>query len=151
MLRMNKRDSRDIIGGMLVTAIGLFFVIYAQRYSFGSLTRMGPGYFPVVLGGVLTVLGVLVALPAWFRTGTAPSVNWKNFLFVIGSVLAFGAALQTLGLIFATMITVVIASMADKDITWRGRGMLAVAVALITYLIIITGLSMVLPIWPWSY
>jgi len=148
---MNKRDSTDIIGGLFLTALGLFFVVYAQRYSMGTLNRMGPAYFPVALGAVLALLGLLVAVPAWFRAGTAPDVNWKTLLIVIGSVVLFGATLQTIGLILATMITILVASLADNDITWRGRGLLAVGVAPLIYLIFIFGLGMTIPVWPWSY
>lgn len=133
-----------------MVALGLFFAVYAQRYTFGTLSRMGPGYFPVALGAVLAILGVLVALPAWFRSGSLPSVNWKSFVIVTASVMLFAATLQTLGILFATAITVFLASLADNQITWRGRAILCVAIAVILYLVFIAGLSMVLPVWPWS-
>lgn len=148
---MHKRDFTDFIGGLFLTGLGLFFVFYAQRYSLGTLNRMGPAYFPVALGAVLTLLGLLIAVPAWFRAGVGPDVNWKTLFIVIGSVVLFGATLQTAGLMLATMITIVVASLADHDITWRGRAMLAVAVAPIIYVIFIFGLGMTVPIWPWSY
>jgi len=66
-------------------------------------------------------------------------------------VVLFGLTLQTIVLIFATMVTVIFASLADNDITWRGRGILAVCVAPFIYLIFIFGLGMTVPIWPWSY
>ena len=148
---MNKRDSTDIIGGLFLTALGLFFVIYAQRYNMGTLNRMGPAYFPVVLGALMAVLGLLVAIPAWFRAGSGPEVSWKTLFIVIGSIVVFASTLQVLGLIFATMLTVVAASLADNEITWPGRAMLAVAVAPIIYVVFILGLSMTIPVWPWSY
>ena len=148
---MNKRDSTDLIGGLFITALGLFFVIYAQRYSMGTLNRMGPAYFPVALGAVLALLGLLIAVPAWFRAGTGPDVNWKTLTIVIGSVVLFSATLQTLGLILASIITVVVASLADNDTTWRGRAILAIAVPPLIYLIFIFGLGMTIPVWPWSY
>lgn len=147
---MKKRDSQDLIGGLLLVAVGLFFVVYAQRYTFGTLSRMGPGYFPVALGAVLAALGALVALPAWFRSGSLPSVNPKSFVIVTASVVLFAATLQTLGILIATAITVFLASLADNEITWRGRAILSVAVAFIIYLVFIAGLSMILPVWPWS-
>lgn len=149
--RMRQKDSIDIIGGLLLVAVGLFAVIYAQQYSFGTLNRMGPGYFPVILGAVLAVLGLLVAIPAWFRVGTGPVVRWKTFAIVIGSVVLFAATMKVLGLILATALAVLIASLADNEITWKGRLILAVSVSAITYLVFIFGLSMVLPAWPWSY
>ena len=148
---MNKRDSTDLISGLFLTALGLFFVIYAQRYSMGTLNRMGPAYFPVALGAVLAVLGLLIAIPAWSRAGVGPDVSWKTMFIVISSVVLFGATLQTMGMVFATMTTLVVASLADNDITWRERAILVVTVPPIIYLIFIFGLGMTVPVWPWSY
>ena len=148
---MNKRDSTDLIGGLFLTALGLFFVIYAQRYSMGTLNRMGPAYFPIALGGVLAFLGLLIAVPAWFRAGVGPEVSWKTLFIVIGSVVLFGATLQTMGLVFACMTTLLVASLADNDISWRERAILMVSVPPIIYLIFIFGLGMTVPVWPWSY
>ena len=47
---MTKRDNTDIIGGAILCVLGAFIALYAQRYQMGTLFRMGPGYFPVVLG-----------------------------------------------------------------------------------------------------
>ena len=148
---MNKRDSTDLIGGLVLTALGLFFVIYAQRYSMGTLNRMGPAYFPIALGAVLAFLGLLIAVPAWFRAGVGPEVNWKTLFIVIGSVVLFGATLQTMGLVFACMTTLLVASLADNDISWRERAILMVSVPPIIYLIFIFGLGMTVPVWPWNY
>ncbi|MEZ7848438.1 MAG: hypothetical protein ACI9LD_001391 [Polaromonas sp.] len=148
---MNKRDSTDLIGGLFLTALGLFFVIYAQRYNMGTLNRMGPAYFPIALGAVLAFLGLLIAVPAWFRAGVGPEVSWKTLFIVIGSVVLFGATLQTMGLVFACMTTLLVASLADNDISWRERALLMVAVPPIIYFIFIFGLGMTVPVWPWSY
>jgi hypothetical protein len=148
---MNKRDSTDLIGGLFLTVLGLFFVIYAQRYNMGTLNRMGPAYFPIALGAVLAFLGLLIAVPAWFRAGVGPEVSWKTLFIVIGSVVLFGATLQTMGLVFACMTTLLVASLADNDISWRERAILMVAVPPIIYLIFIFGLGMTVPVWPWSY
>lgn len=147
---MHKRDFTDIIGGLFLLALGLFFAIYAQRYSFGTLNRMGPGFFPIVLGVIMGLLGLLIAVPAWFRGGNGPEVNWKTMSIVIGSVVLFGATLQSVGLMLASMITVVVASLADNDITWRTRAYMALGVAPIIYVIFVFGLGMIIPVWPWS-
>ncbi len=147
---MNKRDSTDIIGGLFLTALGLFFVIYAQRYNMGTLNRMGPAYFPIALGVVMALLGLLIAVPAWFRAGTGPDVSWKTLFIVIGSVVLFAATMPILGLMLATMLSIVASSLADNDLTWPGRLLLAVAFAPLVYLIFIFGLGMTVPVWPWS-
>lgn len=147
---MHKRDTRDIIGGLGLAAIGLFAVIYGQRYEFGDLNRMGPGYFPVALGALLAVLGVLIALPAFFRRGEPITVAWKTFALVMASIVAFAFTLKLLGVVLSTALAVIVASMADNGSTWKGRLMTAAGIALITWLVFKFGLGMVLPTWPWS-
>jgi hypothetical protein len=147
---MQKRDTRDIIGGLGLAAIGLFAVIYGQRYEFGDLNRMGPGYFPVALGALLAALGLLIALPAFFRRGEPITVAWKTFALVMASIVVFAFTLKLLGVIISTALAVIVASLADDASTWKGRLLTAAGIALITWLVFKLGLGMVLPTWPWS-
>ncbi|HEX5737411.1 MAG TPA: tripartite tricarboxylate transporter TctB family protein [Hydrogenophaga sp.] len=147
---MKSRDMQDVVGGLAVTALGLFAAIYAQRYEFGDLNRMGPGYFPVALGVVLALLGLLIAIPAFRRKGEPIEVKWKTFALVLASIVAFALTLKVLGLILATALAVVISSLADNETTWKGRILLAIGVAAVTYLVFGFALGMVLPAWPWS-
>ena len=147
---MLNRDLRDLIGGLVMMAIGIFAVIFAQRYVMGLLQRMGPGYFPIVLGSLLAILGFFIAIPALFRQGTKIEIQWKSLLWVVASLLLFAGLLEKLGLIFATMISIFASTMAST-LPWRSRAILAVSVAAITYLIFSYGLGMYLPTWPWSY
>ena len=149
---MAQKDMRDIVGGMLLTALGAFAAWHAyQRYDIGELNRMGPGYFPVALGTLLALLGLLIAIPAWFRQGEAIRVEWRTVALVAASIGIFALTLKTLGLVLATVLAVLASSMADREIRWRGRAMVAVGVALVTYLVFSFGLGMILPVWPWSY
>lgn len=147
---MKSRDMQDVVGGLAVTALGIFAAIYAQKYEFGDLNRMGPGYFPVALGVVLALLGLLIAVPAFMRKGDPIVVKWKTFALVLGSIVAFALTLKVLGLILATALSVMISSLADNETRWKGRILLAVGVAAITYLVFGYALGMVLPAWPWS-
>ncbi|MDO9201866.1 MAG: tripartite tricarboxylate transporter TctB family protein [Hydrogenophaga sp.] len=147
---MKHKDMQDVLGGLGLAALGVFAAVYAQRYEFGDLNRMGAGYFPVTLGVLLTVLGLMIAVPAFFRSGPAIQVKWKTFALVMASIVAFALTLKVLGLILATMLSVVLATLADNDTRWKGRLMIAVGVAAVTYLVFGLGLSMILPIWPWS-
>jgi hypothetical protein len=147
---MKHKDMQDVLGGLTLTALGVFAAVYAQRYEFGDLNRMGAGFFPVTLGVLLAVLGVLITLPAFFRSGPPIEVRWKTFALVMGSIVVFALTLKVLGLILATMLSVVLSSLADDDTQWKGRLLIALGVAVLTYVIFGLGLSMVLPIWPWS-
>jgi hypothetical protein len=147
---LKDKDFWDIIGGLGLAAIGLFAVVYGQRYEFGDLNRMGPGYFPVALGAMLAVLGGLIALPALFRRGEPITVAWKTFALVMASIVVFAFTLKLLGLVFATAIAVLVASLADNASGWRWRLATAAGISVITWLVFKLGLSMVLPTWPWS-
>lgn len=147
---MSNKDTQDIIGGLGLTALGVFAAVHAQTYEFGSLTRMGAGYFPVALGVILALLGLLIAIPAFFRKGQPIRVEWKTFALVMAGIVVFALTLKVLGLVLATALSVVISSLADRDTRWKGRIFLAIGVAAVTYVVFSLGLSMVLPIWPWS-
>jgi hypothetical protein len=148
---MRHRDTQDLVGGLALTALGLFAAYYAhEHYEIGNLRRMGPGFFPVSLGLTLAVLGVLVALPAWFRQGPVIQPSWKTLSLVTLSLVVFSFTLKSLGLIAATSLAVLLSSMADRGVHWRTRGLLCAGVSAVTYLIFIMGLGMLLPVWPWS-
>lgn len=146
---MKHRDLQDLAGGLLLTALGVFVALYARQYDMGTPARMGPGFFPQVLGWLLAVLGLLVALPAWFRRGTGKvDVQWLNLVLVLGAILLFALTLKSLGLLLATFCSALLASIAERDFSWKGRVLTAVGVAAVTAGVFIGGLSMVLPLWP---
>ncbi|RYF65945.1 MAG: tripartite tricarboxylate transporter TctB family protein [Comamonadaceae bacterium] len=143
------RDIHDIVGGLLMTAAGLFFAIYGSRYTMGTADRMGAGYFPIVLGWVLAVLGILVALPAWWRKGSGITVQWNNLVWCVASLLAFAFTLRWLGVVAASFIAALLA-LVPSAMALRTRLIVCAVVAGITALIFPVALRMVLPIWPWS-
>ena len=56
--------SRSILAGAVFVALGLIFAIASLRLDLGTAFRMGPGYFPLVLAGLLTVIGIAVIVIA---------------------------------------------------------------------------------------
>lgn len=145
---MRQRDIGDILGGLLMVVIGGFAMWYAQRYSFGTPRAMGPGFFPVVLGGILVVLGGMIALPALRRAGPAVEVAPRTLAIVTAAILLFAVSLRPLGLVLATALAVLLASLAERGFPWPGRLVLAVALAGLMWLIFVVGLGMSLPVWP---
>lgn len=143
------RDIHDIIGGLLMTATGLFFALYGGQYDMGTSARMGPGYFPVVLGWTLAVLGILVALPAWWRKGTPVQVQWGNLFWCVAAIVLFAVALYPLGVVVASFLASLI-SLVPSAMSLRTRLSVCAGVAVLTTVIFPVGLQMVLPIWPWS-
>ena len=147
---MKSKDTRDIIGGFALVALGLFAALYAQRYDIGELQEMGPGYFPVALGILLAILGLFIAIPAFFREGTSIEIECNSLLWVLLSIAIFAIALTTAGLVIATILSVLASSVPSKS-SWKTMVILALCVAAITYSVFLFGLGMVLPVWPWSH
>ncbi|WP_226553696.1 tripartite tricarboxylate transporter TctB family protein [Celeribacter naphthalenivorans] len=144
-----KRDIPDLVGGVLLAAIGLFVVFYTlAHYEIGSLRRMGPGFFPTVLGAALALLGGMVALPALARQGEAIHIAWKEGLAVLAAILIFAAGLDRLGLVLVSLTSVLIASLAapDRRIGWRI--VLALVVTALSVAVFSFGLKMTVPLWP---
>jgi len=144
-----KRDIPDLAGGLLLSVIGVFVVLYAStQYDIGSLRRMGPGFFPALLGGVLAVLGLMIALPALARNGSPIRIAWKEALAVLMAILVFATGLERAGLVPVTLASVLIASIAapDRRIGWRLA--LALIVTTLSVVVFHFGLKMTVPLWP---
>ncbi|MGY6695879.1 MAG: tripartite tricarboxylate transporter TctB family protein [Roseinatronobacter sp.] len=144
-----QRDWPDILGGLGLAIIGAGAAIWAAMYyDMGSLRRMGPGFFPVVLGTVLCVLGLVVAIPAIWRKTEAPVLEPGTAFAVLAAIVVFALSLQRLGLASATVLAVLIASLPAPRRGWVWRGVLALSVAALTVLVFSIGLRMTLPLWP---
>ena len=100
---------RDVIGGLVVIAIGAGFFLFGQELEMGTSFRMGPGYFPTILSILMIGLGAVIAVQALRAPTTEHSfgqVPWRGLLLLIGAVLFFGFVVRGLGLAPAVLIVV---------------------------------------------
>ncbi|KJS69028.1 MAG: tripartite tricarboxylate transporter TctB family protein [Serpentinimonas sp.] len=152
---MLNKDLQDLIGGLAMLAIGTFAALYAwQNLDIGALSRMGPGFFPLVLGSMLAVLGLLIALPALFRPGSGPlGIDFKALFFVTLALLLFAFLLRPLGVLLTSMVMVLVSTLplSLSTVGWKTRILTALGVAAVTWVVFILGLGMNLPTWPWSH
>lgn len=104
--------------------IGLVAISEGQRYGIGTLTRMGPGFFPVALGAVLIFLGILIAGVAYAsdepdsETFLPPQPQWFAWACIIASPIAFIVFGEFVGLLPAIFACVFIAAIGDKETTY---------------------------------
>jgi hypothetical protein len=144
-----RRDWPDILGGLVLALIGVLALAWTLiHYDLGTLRQMGPGFFPAVLGALLTGLGLIVALPAMGREREAPRIDVASGASVLAAILIFGFGLRYLGLAGATFVSVFFASLAAPHPGWIWRGMLAAAITILTVAVFSYGLRMTLPLWP---
>ncbi|CAN5884200.1 tripartite tricarboxylate transporter TctB family protein [soil metagenome] len=157
---MKIKSQKDLLSGLMFSCVGLAFAIGATSYNIGSGARMGPGYFPLVLGILLAIGGGVVMVGALSAgpPGGDPvgRIAWKPLILVIGANLVFGLLLgglptmgvPAMGLMIAIYALVVIASLAGTRFTLRGALILATILAIGSYLTFIIGLSLQFQVWP---
>lgn len=147
-----KHDTTDIMGGALLMVIGLSAVGYtAGRYEIGEISEMGPGMFPTAIGYFLAGLGVLIALPAFFRAGVLPKPEYREFFTVVGSVLLFALTIDRLGLVAALLVLTAAAVAAQKKVKLVESFLLYVAITIFAVLLFRVGLGMPLPLFKWGF
>lgn len=148
-------DWRGLAGGLACIAIGLFVVRYAsQHYTVGETARMGPGFFPVVLGWVLTGLGGLIALLSLRRAVQAlepPPWRPRALAAVLAAVVVFALLVERSGLVPATLALTLVATAAERPYRWRRSIVLGLALALLAWLIFTVGLQMTLPAFAFAW
>jgi putative tricarboxylic transport membrane protein len=114
----------------------------------GTAFRMGPGYFPSVLGGVLTVLGVIVAARAlWTAGGPVTLPRLRPLVLVLASVVAFAVLVQSAGLVVATVALVLVSALGGSEFRWGEVVVLAVVLAGLAIVVFVYGLGLPIPLW----
>jgi len=142
-------NPKDFWAGALFVAIGVGTIILGSRYTLGSAARMGPGYFPRILGILLIVLGAVLALRATRTPGPPlPPFQWRPLVVVLGSVVLFGAIVNWMGVALSTVILIVAASAASREFRPREALIAGVLLATLAVGVFVIGLQLQLPIWP---
>ena len=141
------QQNRDFLAGMLFLLIGGIGFYVALSYPFGTLQKMGPGYFPRVLSGILIAFG-LVTLIRGLKSGEKVQGSWGWFPLVMltVSLVAFGVLMEHFGLIPALVVMLFTAAYAGKEARFREIAVLTVIMCLAATAIFIWGLKLPFPL-----
>lgn len=145
------RNQRAFAVGLLFLVVAATFVVLSLDLEQGTAARMGPGYFPWLLGIVLCLIGLAVLAGAVAPGAAAERLSrwdWKGLGWIVGSVALFAVLLQPLGLILALVVLVVLSSSASPDSTLRGSLAAAVVLAAICVAAFDYGMDLRIPLWP---
>ena len=156
-------DKKDFSAGIMFIALGTFFALWATQndflkdflgitgYPMGTAVRMGPAYFPTILGWILAVLGVIVLARSFFLEGEEPrKTNFRPLLLVLGAVFLFGFLLGTAGLVVASFVLVFVSSTGGWDFRWKEQLVNAVVMTAANVAIFYYGLGLPFKLFPWS-
>jgi hypothetical protein len=146
--------NRDYYGGALMFFLGAGAVYKGLSYKVGSLSRMGPGYFPVAVGVVLALMGILIALGA--RSNAAAKQEeyqgpeWRGWICIVSSIVAFLVLGRYGGLLPATFAVVFISALGDRENNLKQALLLSLAMAGVAALVFWWALSMQFPLFRWG-
>jgi len=135
---------QDLAAGGVFVAIGLFFALGAWfDLRIGSAFSMGPGYFPLLLGGLLTAMGIAIVIKASIATRTPfDATSWRGLIMTIAAIVFFAATVRGLGLAPSLCIATMIAAGASGQVNLRLAASLGVALTFICVAIFIWGLGL---------
>ena len=154
------KNDKDFYAGLLFMLTGGSFAWGATSYQLGTSARMGPGFFPMMLGLLLAVLGaVMMVRCVWHQAGSSEKVGrwaWRPLIFIIFANLIFGVALGGLpslgvpavGLIAGIYMLTFTACLAGDSFNLRETALLASVLAALSYVAFVLLLKLQLPVWP---
>ena len=134
----------DVYAGLLFIVFGAAALILGHGYPIGTLARMGPGFFPTMLGIILVSLGLLATLRPLWHQGDRLTIALRPFV-ALGAVLLFGITIPHLGLVPATILLVGTSHFADSSSRLRETVVLALALTLFA-VTITRGLGLPVPL-----
>jgi putative tricarboxylic transport membrane protein len=109
---------KDMAAGMLFVAIGLFFLVGALSLDMGTAFKMGPGYVPLVLSGILIALGIAIGVKSFTTPNESiGTIPWRGLVLVLAAPVIFGATVRGLGLVAALAISVFVTTFASRRMT----------------------------------
>ena len=162
---MRIKNQQDWWAGLMFIGFGLFFMLFAigtpefvdnivgtrliAGYQMGSSVRMGPAYFPAVLGGLLVFLGLLVLLDSIAEEGPeVAKFHFRPLLFVMASSLAFAYLLKPLGMVLASVALIFVSAFGGHEFKWKEVTILSVVLVIFSVLVFVKGLTLPFPICP---
>ena len=152
LFTMRMLARKNTLAGLMFIAVAVFGLWASWDYKIGTALRMSTGYVPRLLCWILLGLGVVIMAMGLRatdeRAAFAGARHWRALIFVPGSLLVFAFAINSLGVVIATLLLVVVGSLASRDLRPLEVAGSAVVLVLLTLTIFIWGLELPIPVWP---
>jgi len=144
------KSPKNFWAGLMFMGVGLFFLVWAiVHYQMGTAVRMGPAYFPAVLGGMMAVLGFIVLIGSFAIVGPAvPKFHFRPLILISVACVVYGYLMKPLGLILATAALVFISAYGGHEFKWKEVSVLYLVLIVFSVLVFVKGLTLPFPICP---
>ena len=157
---MKIKSQKDFFSGLMFAVVGIGFAWGATTYTVGNGARMGPGYFPLMLGIVMALIGLVIIFTSLVvETPDGAKIGkwaWKQLFYILAANFAFGILLgglpsmgvPAMGMIAAIYALVLISSAAGHEYNLKSVLVLATALAVGSYIAFIWALKLQIQVWP---
>lgn len=148
-MRTRIRSQQDLVAGLLFLGIAVSGLWISSDYPLGTAVRMSSGYFPRILCIVLAVLGLCIIVQALVVEGRPITrIRLRPVVLIPVSVLLFAMSINTLGLVIASLLIIVIGGFASSQTRWRELVLAAILLSAVAVMIFVKGIGLLIPIWP---
>lgn len=146
-MKVDLRSNMDFLAGLMLIVVGAGAMIISRDYPMGSALRMGPGYFPMVLGGIMVVFGIVVMIQG-LRSQEKVKGNWSlRALFILPlATVIFGVLMEEVGFIPALVALIFISAAAGDQFKWIEVTVMAIALTAACTGLFIYGLGLPYPL-----
>jgi hypothetical protein len=146
---MHIRAPKDFWSGIMFIAFAAIAMLAAQNYSLGSAGKMGPGYFPMMLGAALAFVGAILVVRSLIVAGEPVGrIHLLPLSIIVLGVVLFGVMLELFGLVIALIVVTLVSAFANRESRPLEAVGLSLALAAFSVAIFVVALRLPLPIWP---
>jgi hypothetical protein len=133
----------------MFTTFGLFFMLVARKYHMDEAMRMGPGYFPTMVGGLTAFFGGIVFFQSLVLKGeNIPAMSFWPLFFITLSLIVFSFLLTRIGLVVASALLVLISAFAGHEFKFREVVILIAVLVTCSVLVFVKSIGLPFPLWP---
>jgi putative tricarboxylic transport membrane protein len=146
------KNPQDFWAGLLFLVVGVAAAWFGRIYTFGTATKMGPGYLPTVLSWGLAGLGAFLIARALFDRGMQLEHSlFRPQAFILAAIVVFAFCIERFGLVPAVIVVTVVAALASPEMRWRETVPLAVGLAILCAVLFVRLLGQPLALWNWDF
>lgn len=153
-MQIKIRSYEDFGAGLMFIAIGVAVVVISRDYPMGWAIRMGPGYFPTWLGGILAFFGVVITgCSFWIKGEGIGPWAFRPMLVLAGALAVFGISMDEikLGFVPALVLLIIVCALAHKHGRWLETVLIAIFLTIGCVGLFVYGIGLPYPLFWWSY
>jgi Tripartite tricarboxylate transporter TctB family len=145
---MRVKSPQDVGAGAVFVLIGVAGFYFGSDLAMGSAARMGPGFFPMLLSGLIATLGLIVGLSGFVVEGPSiEPVQLRPISFIVAAILIFGYLIESVGLALTAILLTLFAAFARPEVRLGETLILGAGLALFTVVVFVYLLGQALPAW----